>query len=83
MVTLVTLTRAIRQVTAHWLVSRQRGPAEGIAQATTRKGAIAFPGAALVLFLCYLLCRMVLDRHRLARWESAWVTVGPRWTTRR
>jgi hypothetical protein len=40
-------------------------------------------GAPLVLFLCYLLCRMVLDRHRLARWESARATVGPRWTTRR
>jgi hypothetical protein len=40
-------------------------------------------GAALVLVFCYLLCRMVLDRHRLARWESAWATVGPRWTSRR
>jgi hypothetical protein len=40
-------------------------------------------GAALVLILCYLLCRMILDRHRLARWESAWATVGPRWTSRR
>ena len=40
-------------------------------------------GAAVVLILCYLLCRMVLDRHRLARWESAWAAVGPRWTSRR
>jgi hypothetical protein len=40
-------------------------------------------GAAVVLIFCYLLCRMVLDRHRLAGWESAWATVGPRWTTRR
>src|SRR6266536_2048806 len=27
-------------------------------------------GAAVVLTLCYLLCWMALDRHRLARWES-------------
>jgi hypothetical protein len=40
-------------------------------------------GAAVVLVLCYLLCRMALDRHRLARWEAAWATVGPRWTSRR
>jgi hypothetical protein len=40
-------------------------------------------GAAVVLALCYLLCRMILDRHRLARWESAWAAVGPRWTSRR
>jgi len=40
-------------------------------------------GAAVVLVLCYLLCRMVLDRRRLARWESAWAAVGPRWTSRR
>jgi hypothetical protein len=40
-------------------------------------------GATLVLVFCYLLCRMVLDRHRVARWESAWARVGPHWTTRR
>ena len=40
-------------------------------------------GAAVVLVLCYLLCRVVLDRRRLAKWESAWAAVGPRWTSRR
>lgn len=40
-------------------------------------------GAGVALILCYLLCRIALDRHRLARWESAWATVGPRWTSRR
>jgi hypothetical protein len=25
----------------------------------------------------------VLDRRRLAAWESAWSLTGPRWTTRR
>lgn len=40
-------------------------------------------GAAVVLILCYHLCRMLLDRHRLARWESAWAATGPQWTSRR
>jgi hypothetical protein len=40
-------------------------------------------GSAVFLLLCYGLCRLVLDRRRLARWESAWALVGPRWTTRR
>ena len=40
-------------------------------------------GAAVVLAVCYSLCRMALDRHRLARWEAAWAAVGPRWTSRR
>ena len=40
-------------------------------------------GAALTLLVCYGLCRLVLDRRRLAAWESAWSLTGPRWTTRR
>ena len=39
--------------------------------------------AALVLTLCYRVCRMVLDLHRLRRWESAWAAIGPRWSSRR
>jgi hypothetical protein len=39
--------------------------------------------AALVLVVCYLSCRVILDRHRLARWEAAWAAVGPRWTSHR
>ena len=46
-------------------------------------GISVMAAAALALFLCYLLCRVVLDRHRLARWESAWATTGPRWTRHR
>ena len=38
--------------------------------------------AAVVLILCYKLCRLALDRHRLARWESAWAATGPQWTRR-
>ena len=40
-------------------------------------------GAAVVLTLGYTLCRTILDRHRLAGWESAWAAVGPRWTSHR
>jgi len=40
-------------------------------------------GAGIVLILCYWLFRLVLDRRRLAAWESAWALTGPRWTTRR
>jgi hypothetical protein len=40
-------------------------------------------GAAVVLILCYHLCRTLLDRRRLARWGSAWAATGPRWTSRR
>ena len=44
---------------------------------------VAIAAAAAVLFLCYFLCRVVLDRHRVAGWDSAWAAVGPRWTRRR
>jgi hypothetical protein len=40
-------------------------------------------GAGVTVLLCYGLCRLVLDRRRLAAWESAWSLTGPRWTTRR
>ena len=40
-------------------------------------------GAGITLLACYGLCRLVLDRRRLAAWESAWSLTGPRWTTRR
>ena len=40
-------------------------------------------GAAGVLLVCYVLCRLALDRRRLTAWESAWSLTGPRWTTRR
>jgi hypothetical protein len=40
-------------------------------------------GAGIALILCYWLFRLVLDRRRLAAWESAWNLIGPRWTSRR
>jgi len=46
-------------------------------------GAVVGGLAGLVLLLVYALCRLVLDRRRLAAWESAWDRTGPRWTTRR
>jgi hypothetical protein len=39
--------------------------------------------AGITLMICYWLCRVILDRRRLAGWESAWARIGPRWTTRR
>jgi hypothetical protein len=50
-------------------------------------GAITLPfaascGAGLVLAMCYGLARLVLDRRRLAAWDSDWALTGPRWTTR-
>ena len=44
---------------------------------------VVIVAAAAVLLLCYVLCRVVLDRHRAAGWDSAWAAVGPRWTRRR
>ncbi len=46
-------------------------------------GTAATGGAAVALLICYALCRLALDRRRLAAWESAWSLTGPRWTTRR
>jgi hypothetical protein len=46
-------------------------------------GAAAAGSAGIALLICYALCRLALDRRRLAAWESAWSLTGPRWTTRR
>jgi hypothetical protein len=46
-------------------------------------GAMVAVAAAIVLLSIYALCRVVLDRRRLAAWESAWRRTGPTWTTRR
>ncbi len=43
-------------------------------------GAVFVAGLALVGI--YWLCRLVLDRRRLAGWERAWTAISPRWTTR-
>jgi hypothetical protein len=46
-------------------------------------GAAVIGGAGIALLISYALCRLALDRRRLAVWESAWSLTGPRWTTRR
>ena len=45
-------------------------------------GAGVAGGAGIALLISYALCRLALDRRRLAAWESAWSLTGPRWTTR-
>jgi hypothetical protein len=56
---------------------------EGMILSAVLAGITATVGASVVLILCYIFCRTVLDRHRLAGWESAWAAIGPRWTSRR
>jgi hypothetical protein len=46
-------------------------------------GFSAVCGAGTVLIGGYGLARLLLDRRRLAAWESAWELTGPRWTPRR
>ena len=43
----------------------------------------AVGGTAIAVLICYALCRVALDRQRLAAWASEWSQIGPRWTTRR
>ena len=44
--------------------------------------AIGLAALAVVLGLLGWFVRRALDRRRLAGWESAWLTVGPRWSRR-
>ncbi len=46
-------------------------------------GAVLVAIGAMALLILYRLCRLVLDRRRLAAWDSAWARTGPRWSTRR
>ena len=39
--------------------------------------------AGVALLIVYALVRYVLDRRRLARWETAWASIGPSWTAQR
>jgi len=71
-----------------WL-TRSGQPAEppsgswevGFASVMVAIGAACCGG--IVLFACYWLCRLALDRRRLAAWASEWSVAGPPWTTRR
>ncbi len=43
---------------------------------------LAVAGLALVLHGLARAARWLLDRRRLAAWESAWTMIGPQWTRR-
>jgi hypothetical protein len=58
------------------------GPAAVMLTAVVMATAAA-GGAGIALGICYVLCRLILDRRRLAQWESDWALTGPRWTMRR
>lgn len=57
-------------------------PGETTAFAVAVMAAGAVCAAGLVLAICYWLCRLALDRRRLAAWTSDWSMTGPGWTTR-
>jgi hypothetical protein len=57
------------------------GQADAVANALGA-GAVVAAGAGALLVVCYWLCRRVLNRHRLVRWEQAWAATGPYWTSR-
>jgi uncharacterized membrane protein YhaH (DUF805 family) len=44
---------------------------------------IALAGLAAALAIMAMLTRRLLDRRRLAGWESAWLSVGPQWSHQR
>ena len=71
-----------------WLNRRGQPVAPPPGQPLMMVGAVlmALAVAAVIaagLLIPYRLCRLVLDRRRLAAWESAWALTGPRWTSRR
>ena len=53
----------------------------GFASAMVAIGAACLGG--IMLLVCYWLCRLALDRRRLAAWASEWSAAGPQWTTHR
>src|SRR5271157_4195058 len=54
-----------------------------LGKAEARWRAAVGGGAGIALLISYALCRLALNRRRLAAWESAWSLTGPRWTTHR
>jgi hypothetical protein len=58
------------------------GPAVMIIYALI-SGAAVTGLAGVALLMVYALVRHVLDRRRLARWETAWARIGPSWTAQR
>jgi hypothetical protein len=71
-----------------WLTESGQPAAPPPAQAALLFSAIVIAfaaacGVGIVLIICYWLCRLLLDRRRLAGWEAGWRLIGPRWTTHR
>ena len=71
-----------------WLNRLGQPAAPPPGRASTMVGAVLVAlavaaGIAAGLLLPYRLCRLALDRRRLAAWESAWASTGPRWSHRR
>jgi hypothetical protein len=46
-------------------------------------GMLALAFLAIVLLGLARSARWLLDRRRLAAWETAWTSIGPQWTRRR
>lgn len=64
---------------------RLTGPPGALADRTLEVSLAAASGAlglACVLFLAGAGARVVLDRRRMAGWETAWRAVGPQWSRR-
>lgn len=71
-----------------WLTAsgQPQAPPAGVAEAMFSSVVLAVGavcGTAIALLICYAMCRLALDRRRLAAWASEWSQIGPRWTTRR
>ena len=76
------------QIVPIWLnrAGRVEAPPATAAQVGERAsvaGLTALMALAIVLGGLTLLVRRVLDRRRLARWEAAWLAVGPQWSRQR
>jgi hypothetical protein len=57
--------------------------AAAVAMTAVVIGTATAGGIGVSLCVLYFLCRLLLDRRRLAGWESDWALTGPRWTMRR
>jgi hypothetical protein len=65
---------------------RVTGAPLGSAELTRRviSAEVAAPAALAVLLLCLAgVARWLLNRRRLAAWETAWASIGPRWSRHR
>ena len=76
-----------RGTAAVWVdaAGRLTGPPGALADRTLEVSLAAASGAlglACVLFLAGAGARVLLDRRRMAGWETAWRAVGPQWSRR-